>query len=135
MVYCDIQEVISEAKIKPSNFGLQTDEELENRVTKWAQEAKSWINEYINTEYEDYPSPELPHLITLASEEIIHNIISNRRVRQDGQYIRSNDWTLRTVPTAIFTDEIKQMLKGFIHDTETYDNADVGFFVVTGARK
>lgn len=134
MVYCDVNEVISEAKIKPSQFGLDNDEELINRVTKWAEEAQSWINEFCDTEFEDYPHADCPRLVTLASEEIIHNIISNRRMRQDGQYIRSNDWTLRTVPTAIFTDEIKAMLQGYI-DTDQYDNAEVNFFVVTGQRK
>lgn len=135
MVYCNINDVIDEAKIKPTFFGLSTNEELQQRVTKWAEEAQSWIDDYCNQSFPDFPDPELPRLITLASEEIIHNIISNRRVRQDGQYIRSNDWTLKTVPTTIFTDDVKGILKGFIKETETYDNADVGFFVVTGARK
>lgn len=135
MVYCNINDVIDEAKIKPTFFGLSTNEELQQRVTKWAEEAQSWIDDYCNQSFPDYPDPELPRLITLASEEIIHNIISNRRVRQDGQYIRSNDWTLKTVPTTIFTDDVKGILKGFIKETETYDNADVEFFVVTGARK
>lgn len=135
MVYCDINDVINEAKIKPSFFGLNDETELQARVTKWAEEAKSWIDDYCNQEFEDFPSEDLPRLITLASEEIIHNIISNRRVRQDGQYIRSNDWTLKTVPTTIFTDDIKDTLRGFIKETVTYDNADVNFFVVTGARK
>lgn len=132
MVYCDINEVISEAKIKPKFFGLTTDEELENRVTKWAEQAQSWINQYTNTEFPDYPDAELPRLVTLASEEIIHNIIANRRVRQDGQYIKTNDWTLQTVPTSIFTDEIKGMLAPFVEMQPDYNNAEVEFFAVTG---
>ena len=134
MVYCNIQDVIDEAKLKPSNFGLQDTEQLNNRVQKWAEEAQSLINDYINTEYPDYPSEELPRLLTLASEEIIHNIISNRRVRQDGQYIRSNDWTLRTVPTSIFTDEIKDMLRGFKKDPTAWNDCEIGFYAVTGQR-
>ena len=135
MVYCNIDDVIDEAKVKPAFFGLATMEELQERVTKWAEEAKSLIDDYCNREFPDFPDEELPRLVTLASEEIIHNIISNRRVRQDGQYIRSNDWTLKTVPTTIFTDDIKGILKGYIKETETYNNSDVGFFVVTGAKK
>lgn len=131
MVYCDINDVISEAKIRPAHFGLETMVELESRVQKWAEEAQSWINEYTNNTFPDYPDPGLPRIITLASEEIIHNIILSRRARQDGQYIKSNDWTLKTVPYTIFTDEIKAMLRPYMN-MEKYAESNVDFFVVTG---
>lgn len=131
MVYCNIQDLINEAKIKPPHFGLETDEELKGRVQKWAEEAKSWIDEYTDNTFPDYPSPELPRIITLACEEIIHNIIISRRARQDGQYIQSNDWTLKTVPYIIFTDEIKAMLKPYMK-ADKYGDSNVDFFVVTG---
>ena len=134
MVYCSITDIISEAKIKPSHFGLETPTELETRVQKWAEEAQSWIDEYTNNSFPDYPDPELPRLITLASEEIIHNIIISRRNRQDGQYIQSNDWTLKTVPYTIFTDEVKAMLKPYMN-MEKYCGSNVDFFVVTGRRQ
>lgn len=134
MVYCNIHDVIDEAKIKPAHFGLETQESLESRVTKWAEEAQSWIDEYTNNTFPDYPSAELPRVITLASEEIIHNIIISRRARQDGQYIKSNDWTLKTVPYTIFTDELKAMLKPYAK-SEKYCGSNVDFFVVTGKPK
>ena len=131
MVYCDIQDVINEAKIKPAHFGLTSDEELTNRVQKWAEEAKSWTDEYTDNTFPDYPDHELPRVITLASEEIIHNIIISRRVRQDAQYIQSNDWTMKNVPYEIFTDSIKSMLKPYIKG-DKYSESNVDFFVVTG---
>lgn len=134
MVYCSVSDIISEAKIKPSHFGLETDADLESRVLKWAEESQSWIDEYTNNSFPDYPDPELPRLVTLASEEIIHNIVISRRNRQDGQYIQSNDWTLKTVPHQIFTDEVKAMLKPYMN-MEKYCGSNVDFFVVTGQKK
>lgn len=134
MVYCDINDVIDEAKIKPQHFGLTTQEGLESRVQKWAEEATSWVNEYTDNTFPDYPSEELPRLVTLACEEIIHNLIISRRVRQDGQYIQSNDWTLKTVPYTIFTDEIKNMLQPYVK-ADKYAESNVDFFVVTGQKK
>lgn len=131
MVYCNIQDVISEAKIKPAHFGLETTNELNNRVQKWAEEAQSWVDEYTDTTFPDYPSEDLPRVITLACEEIIHNIIISRRARQDGQYIKSNDWTLKTVPYNIFTDEIKSMLRPYMN-MDKYEQSNVDFFVVAG---
>ena len=131
MVYCDIQDVINEAKIKPAHFGMNTQQELEDRVQKWAEEAQSWINEYTNNTFPDYPSNDLPRILTLASEEIIHNIIISRRARQDGQYIKSNDWTLKTIPYNIFTDEVKAMLRPYMN-MDKYGESNVDFFVVTG---
>jgi len=134
VVYCNINDIISEAKIKPAHFGLETREQLEERVYKWAEEAQSWINEYTENTFPNYPDEELPRIITLACEEIIHNIIISRRARQDGQYIKSNDWTLNTVPYTIFTDEIKAMLAPYVK-ADKYCESNVDFFVVTGASK
>jgi len=134
VVYCNINDIINEAKIKPAHFGQETQEQLEERVQKWAEEAQSWINEYTDNSFPDYPDPELPRIITLVSEEIVHNIIISRRARQDGQYIQSNDWTLSTVPYNIFTDEIKNMLKPYIR-ADKYCQSNVDFFVVTGRKK
>ena len=68
MVYCNIDDVIDEAKVKPAFFGLATMEELQERVTKWAEEAKSLIDDYCNREFPDFPDEELPLLCDIAMD-------------------------------------------------------------------
>ena len=108
-MYCTSERIISTGKLKPSQFGMENDEELEYIVDEWIEQAESVIDDYCNRTFED----PVPPVISLACEELVQNIVSNRRVRQEGGYIKINDWNVKTVPTSILTDDIKELLNPY----------------------
>jgi hypothetical protein len=50
---------------------------------------------------------------------------------RDSPIIKVNDWTIATVPSDIFTDELKDDLKPFIKDSSNEPNS-IGVLAITG---
>jgi hypothetical protein len=50
---------------------------------------------------------------------------------RDSPIIKVNDWTIQTVPTDIFTDDLKDDLKPYIKDSSTEPNS-IGVLAITG---
>jgi hypothetical protein len=51
---------------------------------------------------------------------------------RDSPIIKVNDWTIQTVPTDIFTDDLKSDLKPYIKDSSTEPNS-IGVYAITGS--
>jgi hypothetical protein len=51
--------------------------------------------------------------------------------KRDSPIIKVNDWTIQTVPSNIFPDELKDDLKPFIKDSSTEPNT-IGVLAITG---
>ena len=52
--------------------------------------------------------------------------------RRDTPIIKVNDWNIQTVPSDIFTDDLKEDLRPFVKDAGN-DYSKIGFFAITGA--
>ena len=52
--------------------------------------------------------------------------------RRDSPIIKVNDWTISTISSDIFSDDLKEDLKPFVKDAGS-DYTKVGFFAITGA--
>ena len=129
-MYCSIEKIITLSKIKPAQFGLENDSDLEFIVEDWIEQGESIIDDYCNRTFEE----PIPPVISLACEEIVQNIIANRRVRQDGAYIKVNDWSVKTVPTTIFTDDIKALLDPYTIKKRIQRHNRLDLFVISGKK-
>lgn len=129
-MYCTSEKVITTSKIKPSQFGLDNEDDLIFHVEEWIEQAESVIDDYCNRTFEE----PVPPVISLACEEIVQNIIANRRVRQEGAYIKVNDWSVKTVPTSILTDDIKELLNPYTIKERIHRNNRLTLFAITGKK-
>ena len=129
-MYCTSERIISTGKLKPSQFGMENDEELEYIVDEWIEQAESVIDDYCNRTFED----PVPPVISLACEELVQNIVSNRRVRQEGGYIKINDWNVKTVPTSILTDDIKELLNPYTIKERIHRKNRITMFAIVGRK-
>lgn len=131
-VYVTVQQIITEFKLNPKQFGFKesnAQQQLETLVELWIHQATNAIDSYLS---KSYPDDNIPGIISLACTEAVGNIIVNRRLRQDGSYIKSDDWTKEVVAPLDILDGVRELLEPLTQDEERYHNARVSCYAVTG---
>ena len=122
--------VINQYGLKPKQFNLDKDDTsgLEEIVEDWITQAESLIETYCHRKFEG-------DQVTPALQNICNRLVGNMHVlavsRRDTPIIKVNDWTVKSVPSVVFTDDIKSDLAPFVKDSSN-DYKKVGFFAITG---
>ena len=117
--------------LKPKQFNLEKtdDNGLDNIISEWIIQGQSLINTFCHREYTSVT-------VTPAVQNVLLRLVSNMCTlaiqRRDTPIIKVNDWNIQTVPSDIFTDDLKEDLKPFIKDSSN-DYKAIGFFAITGA--
>ena len=125
--------VINFHGLKPKQFNLdKTDEtSLHNMLCEWIRQCQSLIETYTSRTY-------TPTTVNGAVQNILLRLVSNMCTlavqRRDTPIIKVNDWTIQTVPSDIFTDDLKEDLRPFVKDSSN-DYSKIGFFAITGAEE
>lgn len=122
--------VINFHGLKPKQFGLdKTDNTgLNNLLCEWIRQCQSLIEYYTHRSY-------TPSSVNGAVQNVLLRLVSNMITlaiqRRDTPIIKVNDWTIQTVPSDIFTDDLKEDLRPFVKDAGS-DYSSIGFFAITG---
>ena len=122
--------VINFHGLKPKQFGLdKTDTTgLNNLLCEWIRQCQSLIETYTHRSY-------TPSSVNGAVQNVLLRLVSNMITlaiqRRDTPIIKVNDWTIQTVPSDIFTDDLKEDLRPFVKDAGS-DYSKIGFFAITG---
>ncbi len=123
--------VINFHGLKPKQFNLDKTNVtgLTNILSEWIVQGQSLINTYTHREY-------TRSTVTPAVQNVLLRLVSNMCTlaiqRRDTPIIKVNDWNIQTVPSDIFTDDLKEDLKPFVKDAGS-DYTKIGFFAITGA--
>ena len=116
--------------LKPKQFNLdKTDTTgLHNMLCEWIRQCQSIIETYTHRDY-------IPATVPGAVQNILLRLTSNMVTlavqRRDSPIIKVNDWTVSTVPSEIFTDDLKHDLEPFVKDASTEPNS-IGVLAITG---
>lgn len=123
-------DVINFHGLKPKQFNLEkTDSTGLNKIlTEWILQAQSLIETYCHREYN---SETVNRAVKNICLRLVSNMVTLSIQRRDTPIIKVNDWTISTVPSDIFTDDLKDDLKPFIMDSSN-DYTRIGFFAITG---
>lgn len=130
ILWITTDSVINFHGLKPKNFNLDKDDTqgLEGILEEWILQGQSLIETYTHRTYEDATvSPALQNILL----RLVSNMCTLAIQRRDTPIIKVNDWNIQTVPSDIFTDDLKEDLKPFVKDSSN-DYAKVGFFAITG---
>lgn len=134
-MYVTVEQIITEFQLTPKEFGFRDEQtaqtQLENLITVWIGQASNAIDNYLHLT-QSYTDDNKPGIITLACTECVGNILQNRRLRQDGAYINSNDWTKELVAPLDILDGVRELLDPLSVDEQRYKNARISCYAVTG---
>ena len=122
--------VINFHGLKPKQFNLDKEDEngLISILEDWILQCQSLIETYT---HRTYTSLDVPGAVQNILLRLVSNMCTLAIQRRDTPIIKVNDWNIQTVPSDIFTDDLKEDLKPFIKDSSN-DYSKIGFFAITG---
>ena len=129
-MWISVDDVINFHGLKPKHLNLDKDDNanLHDIVSEWIIQSEDLINHYTNRNYtDDNVRPAICNICLRLTSNMVKLAIQNR----DSPIIKVNDWTIQTVPTDIFTDDLKNDLRPYIKDSSTEPNS-IGVLAITG---
>jgi hypothetical protein len=130
MMWISVDNVIAFHGLKPQHLNLdKTDVDgLEEIVSDWILQSQDLINIYTNRHYTDETvRPAVQNICLRLTSNMVKLAIQNR----DTSIIKVNDWTIQTVPSDIFTDDLKNDLRPFVKDSSN-EPGSIGVYAITG---
>jgi hypothetical protein len=130
-MWISVDDVINFHGLKPKHLNLDKDDTttLEEIVSGWIEQSQDLINMYTNRNYTDTTvRPAVQNICLRLTSNMVKLAVQNR----DSPIIKVNDWTITTVPSDIFTDDLKEDLKPFIKDSSTEPDS-IGVLAITGS--
>ena len=130
MMWISVDNVIAFHGLKPQHLNLdKTDVDgLESIVSDWILQSQDLINIYTNRHYTDETvRPAVQNICLRLTSNMVKLAIQNR----DTSIIKVNDWTIQTVPSDIFTDDLKNDLRPFVKDSSN-EPGSIGVYAITG---
>lgn len=129
-MWISVDDVINFHGLKPKHLNLDKDDtsKLESIVSGWIEQSQDLINMYTNRNYTDETvRPAIQNICLRLTSNMVRLAIQNR----DSPIIKVNDWTIQTVPSDIFTDDLKDDLRPYIKDSSTEPDS-IGVYAITG---
>ena len=129
-MWISVDDVINFHGLKPKHLNLDKDDnaKLHDIVSEWIIQSEDLINHYTNRNYTDETvRPAIQNICLRLTSNMVKLAVQNR----DSPIIKVNDWTIQTVPTDIFTDDLKNDLRPYIKDSSTEPNS-IGVLAITG---
>ena len=130
-MWITVDQIINFHGLKPKNLNLDKDDYngLDGIVSDWILQCQSLIETYTNRTYTDDTVPLAVQNVCLR---LTSNMVTLAIQKRDSPIIKVNDWTIQTIGSDIFTDDLKHDLKPFVKDSSN-DYSKIGFFAITGA--
>lgn len=129
-MWITVDQIINFHGLKPKNLNLDKDDYngLEGIVSDWILQCQSLIETYTNRTYND---ANVPLAVQNVCLRLTSNMVTLAVQKRDSPIIKVNDWTIQTLGSDIFTDDLKQDLRPFVKDSSN-DYSKIGFFAITG---
>ena len=129
-MWISVDDIINFHGLKPKHLNLDKDDEgkLEEIVSDWILQSQDLINVYTNRNYTDENvRPAVKNVCLRLTSNMVKLAVQNR----DSAIIKVNDWTIQTVPSDIFTDDLKNDLRPFVKDSSN-EPGSIGVYAITG---
>ena len=133
-LWISVDDVIAFHGLKPQHLNINkndndADDQLAAIVTNWIIQSQDLINMYCNRNYTSSTvRPAVQNIALRLTSNMVKLAVQNR----DSPIIKVNDWTITTVPSDIFTDDLKEDLRPFIKDSSTEPDS-IGVLAITGS--
>ena len=130
-MWISVDDVINFHGLKPKHLNLDKDDtqKLVEIVSDWITQSQDLINMYTNRNYTDETvRPAIQNICLRLTSNMVRLAVQNR----DSPIIKVNDWTIQSVPSDIFTDDLKDDLKPYIKDSSTEPDS-IGVLAITGS--
>ena len=129
-MWISVVDIINFHGLKPKHLNLEKDDvaELTRIVGDWIVQCQSLIEMYTNRTFTDDTVPAAVQNVCLR---LTSNMVTLAIQKRDSPIIKVNDWTIKSLSSDIFTDDLKNDLKPFKVDKSNVSDK-IDFFAITG---
>ena len=123
-------EVIEITGVKPQTFRLEkTDTQgLEALLSKWIIQSEGLITSYCNNQFADGVPPAVKNVCL----RLTANMVAFSQSRNNTPVVKVNEWTVQTVSSKIFSNDLKQDLEPFRIERKSRKSDKIDFFTIVG---
>ncbi len=111
-VYSSAKDVIQYTGTQPRDLGLETDEDLEELITKWLIQIKDLIDRDRNRDFHKEDGGVPPGLDHIARRGCA-NVVAQASFRRESTIVQVDDYTIQMVDDRVFTTSIRDDLKRY----------------------
>ena len=124
------EEVIEITGVKPQTFRLEkTDTQgLEALLSKWIIQSEGLITSYCNNQFTD----EVPPAVKNVCLRLTANMVAFSQSRNNTPVVKVNEWSVQTVSSKIFSNDLKQDLEPFRIERKSRKSDKIDFFTIVG---
>lgn len=132
MTWISPEDVIELTGVKPQTFRFEKGDtaSLETLLEKWILQSEGLIISYCNYDFNDME--EIPSAVVNVCLRLTANMVAFAQARNDTPVIKVKDWTVQTVSSNVFSNDLKRDLTPFVHEQKSYKSDRIDFFVITG---
>lgn len=132
MTWISPNDVIELTGVKPQTFRFEKGDtaSLETLLEKWILQSEGLIISYCNYDFNDLD--EIPSAVVNVCLRLTANMVAFAQARNDTPVIKVKDWTVQTVSSNVFSNDLKRDLTPFVHEQKSYKSDRIDFFVITG---
>lgn len=133
MTWVTAEDVIQFTGVKPKTFRYEKDDNasLEVLLEKWIKQSESLIANYCNYDF-DKICDEIPDAVQNVCLRLTANMVALAQARKDTPVVKVNDWSIQTVSSDIFTDDLKEDLAPWVRERKSYKSDKIDFFAIYG---
>ena len=132
MTWIGTEDVIEFTGVKPQTFRFEKgdDASLETLLEKWILQAEGLIISYCNYDFNDLE--EIPPAVVNVCLRLTANMVALAQARKDTPVVQVKDWTVQTISSNIFSNDLKRDLAPFVREAKSHKSDRIDFFVITG---
>ena len=130
-LWITVNDVITFTGLKPQHLNLdKTDNDtLYSTLDGWILQSQSLILTYCHIKTID--KSKVSDAMKNVCLRLTSNMVTLAIQKRDSPIIKVNDWTIQTIPSDIFTDDLKDDLAPFVNDSANNPQA-IGILAITG---
>lgn len=123
-------DVIEITGVKPQTFRLEKDDTtgLETLLTKWILQSESLITSYCNNQFTE----EVPPAVKNVCLRLTANMVAFSQSRNNTPIVKVNEWTVQTISSKIFSNDLKQDLEPFRIERKSHKSDKISIFTIKG---
>lgn len=132
-MWVNAEDIIEFTGVKPKTFRYDKDdtESLTLLLEKWIKQSESLICSYCNYNFHDIDDV-IPDAVANVCLRLTANMVALAQARKDTPVVKVNDWSIQTVSSDIFTDDLKDDLAPWVHERKSTKSDHIEFFAITG---
>ncbi len=132
-MWVNADEIIEFTGVKPKTFRLEKDDTngLSVLLEKWIEQSESLICSYCNYDF-NKEEDEVPPAVQNVCLRLTANMVALAQARKDTPVVKVNDWSIQTVGSDVFTDDLKDDLAPWVCERKSYKSDKIEFLAITG---